>query len=220
MESLRMSVQETVVKEVDAVFSGVKGLFDALVGASNSIFADAKAIPGAEGGSGLQDAIASAVCNGQGAMMGEKPFLCCVGGGSPAAKVGAGWDKLKKGNVEIDLPKFDTGKLPASHRRAIEKLMGHAQTAIDIAAKAFKQVSGKIAKEEIDNPSEIFHEVMMCADNVKIADLIVKVISCVFATFTSIAKAIKGGFEHGHNAIEARVAPISKAPKMEQAMAV
>merc|ERR1712216_969433 len=58
-------------------------------------------------------------------------------------KVDASWDKLKKGDVKMELPKFDLDKLSASHRVAIEKLMELAQAAIDIIKKTFKQACAK-----------------------------------------------------------------------------
>jgi len=226
----RLGVQETGVKEVDAVFSGVKNLFDTLVDANNSIIEKAKAIPGAEDGSGLRDAIASAAYNGQDSMEQKKPLLCFFGGGPPMPKVDASWDKLKKGDVKMELPKFDLDKLSASHRVAIEKLMELAQAAIDIIKKTFKQACAKfkelvaaikkltpskvkaLAKKELENAAEIPHKAMLCAENVKIADFMARVMACFFATFTSIAKAIMEGFEQGRKAMKAKVAPNSKAP--------
>jgi hypothetical protein len=57
---------------------------------------------------------------------------------------------------------------------------------------------------------------MLCAENIKIADFMARVMACFFATFTSIAKAIKEGFEQGRKAMKAKMAPISKAPAGEQ----
>lgn len=149
------------------------------------------------------------------------------------------WKKLKKGQIDLEVPKINLSELSGKEKAAAENFMALFQEIQKCVREAFKKISQKdeqvmkaikgltpsqvqqIAQKECANIQEIPKKLMLLKDNVGIMDFIFKAIAMFWLNLSQIMLAIKEGYNVGCEAIKNKVPPVistnanSKAPAQQ-----